>query len=60
MWARTISSKLASARKPSAVARLASKFDGQPATILAIVASGPGRTRLATASPATLRSAAIS
>src|SRR6266850_8493338 len=54
-----ISSKLASARKPSSRARCASKFSGQPLTMRMIAGSGSRRMRRAGASPATRRSAAI-
>ena len=59
MWMRMISSKLCSALKPSAGARVGAKLRGQPSTIFMITGSGSRRMRLATSSPATLRSAAI-
>ena len=46
-----MSSKLVSARKPSASARFASKFRGQPSTMRMIAGSGSRRIRRATLSP---------
>ncbi len=54
-----ISSKLASARKPSSGARVGAKSRGQPATMRWIVGSGSRRMRAVTPLPAIRSSAAI-
>ncbi len=54
-----ISSKVASARKPRATARFASKLRAQPATIFSITGSRSRRIRATTRSPPTRRKASI-
>lgn len=55
--ARIACSKLSSAMKPNCRARWVSNSPGQPATMRLMAASGSNRTRAATTSPATARSA---